>query len=246
MQRARLIRSGALHPFLNMAQDEAIAPAPPVVRLYRFDPPGLSLGYFQRAGDFPAAELNRLSAVLVRRATGGAAILHADDVTFAIVARPGDPLFAGPIAASYRRVHDAIALGLRSLGVDATARSGHDGGAGAPRADEPVCFHAPTSFDLMLGSKKLVGSAQRRTRERVLHHGSIPLRKNPLATDAASIEDAIGRRPTREEVESALAGGFAAAFGWELVESEVSADEARAAERLVLEKYGTDVWNRMR
>ncbi len=244
MQRARLLKSGALHPFRNMALDEALDPEPPVLRLYRFDPPGLSLGYFQAAADFDAATIARLGAVLVRRATGGAAILHAHDVTFAFVARADHAVFAGPIAESYRRVHEAIALGLAELGVQATARGGDDRGAARP--DDPVCFHAPTSFDLVVAGRKLVGSAQRRTRDRVLHHGSIPIAKNALATDASSIEDVLGRRPRAEEVEDALARGFERAFGFAFERGEPTATESARAEELARTKYGTAEWNSSR
>src|SRR5262245_25434018 len=85
------------NPFLNMALDDAVAPDPPVLRLYSFSPPALSLGYFQKASDFAARDVERLGAVVVRRVTGGGAILHRDDLTFSLVARPDHPVFEGAI-----------------------------------------------------------------------------------------------------------------------------------------------------
>lgn len=239
----RLIRDdGGLHPWLNMALDLALEPEPPVLRLYAWDPPGLSLGYFQPAADFPREVLDRHGLVLVRRVTGGAAICHQDDLTFSLVARPGFAPFTAAVQTSYDRVHGAIAAGLARLGVDARA-AGEALRPGAGRAGEPVCFHAPTSFDLLAGGRKLVGSAQRRTRERIVHHGSIPIGPNPLATGAACLQDVLRRRPSFAEVADAVAAGFAGAFDLDLVERPVTPAERQRADELVAARFSTDAWN---
>lgn len=241
----RLLRGGDLDPRWNMALDQALDPGLPALRLYRFSPPGLSLGYFQRAADFPEPWLEERGWVLVRRETGGAAICHQGDVTFSIVARPDHPIFAGDVEASYRRIHAAVTRGLARLGVSSAPRAG--GGADSDRpGDDVVCFHRATRFDVVAAGRKLVGSAQRRTRARVLHHGSIPVRPNPLADAASSIDRLLGRVVPLDEVEDALIAGFESGLGVRLVPAAVTAEEARRAEELARTRFGADAWNRRR
>lgn len=242
----RLIRSGPLHPYLNMALDEASAASPPTLRLYRFQPFGLSLGYFQDAADFDDAWLARHGFIAVRRVTGGAAIAHADDVTFSIVAPQDAPWFAGDVKASYARIHAGIARGLERLGVSTAARADREAASDSRRAHEPICFYKATGFDLVAGGRKLVGSAQRRTPGRVLHHGSIPIGKNVLAPEAACLSELLGRTPEPVEVEDALIAGLAEELGWTFELAEPSDEERAAADELVRVKYGTAAWNRDR
>lgn len=242
----RLIRSGPQHPYLNMALDEALAATPPTLRFYAFQPFGLSLGYFQDAADFDDAWLAAHGFVAVRRATGGAAIAHAHDVTFSIVATPDAPWFAGDVKTSYARIHAAIARGLAHLGVTAVPRDDGAARSDSGRAAEAICFYKATSFDLVADGRKLVGSAQRRTPARVLHHGSIPIARNVLAPDAACLVDLLGRTPTPIEVEDALLAGFADELGWSYDVAEPTARERADADELVRIKYGTSRWNRDR
>src|SRR5690606_18530897 len=112
---------------------------------------------------------------------GGAAIDHSDDLTYSLVAAPDHPLFQGEVEASYFRIHAAVAAGLAELGVETSPRADAIAASDSGRAGEVVCFHKATAFDLVWRGRKLVGSAQRRRKDRVLHHGSIPRRKNRLA-----------------------------------------------------------------
>jgi lipoyl(octanoyl) transferase len=245
-RRARLLRTEKQHPFFNMALDEVVAPDPPTIRFYSFEPPGLSLGYFQRFASLDAALIERLRLVPVRRVTGGAAICHAGDLTFSIVARPADPLFAGTVEESYDRIHAAIASALAGLGVTAGRRGAGSVRSDSARGDEAICFYKATRFDLIADGSKLVGSAQRRTRERVLHHGSIPLAPNRLAPDAADLESLTGRAVGFDECAAALARAFATHFDLEWITGTVTAAERAAAQREVAERFATDAWNRKR
>lgn len=242
----RLIRSGGLHPWLNMALDQALEPEPPVLRLYAWDPPALSLGYFQSSADVDEAGLERRGWVLVRRVTGGGAICHEGDLTFALIGRPDFPAFAGSIPGSYEVVHRAVGVGLSRLGVATHPRGERFVASDTGRDDELVCFHRAASFDLLAGDRKLVGSAQRRTRDRVLHHGSIPIARNRLAIRAASIEEILGRIPAREDVETALMAGFESVLGVALEPSEPTPEEVERAGALIKARFGTDAWNRRR
>ena len=120
MKLLRVIRHGQLHPCRNMALDEALlqTPGPPTLRLYGWSPPGLSLGYFQAASDFEAVPGDH---VVVRRITGGGAIYHADEITFALTADAN--VLPGNVPASYELIHNAVATALERIGV-ATVMAG--------------------------------------------------------------------------------------------------------------------------
>ena len=175
-------------PGFNMGLDEALlesGPEAPTLRMYTWAPDTLSLGYFQRYDEVPAAE--RAGAV-VRRITGGGAIHHAGELTFSITAPLAHPLYAGPVGDSYARVHEAIAAALAEYGVQAAPRG--DGGLASDRHGTGMCFHHSTPLDLVWGDRKGVGSAQRRKGGRVLHHGSIKLTGSALEPGVAVVDGA--------------------------------------------------------
>lgn len=169
-----------------MALDEALFESPsdvPTLRFYTWRPDAVSVGYFQR---WAALEPLVAGRVAVRRATGGGAIHHADELTFSIAAPTSHPLYRGDVRASYARVHDAIAAALAEhLGVRAEARA--DRALVSDRAESVMCFQTSTELDLVWDGAKGVGSAQRRARGRVLHHGSIKLGATPLEGDVATL-----------------------------------------------------------
>jgi lipoate-protein ligase A len=180
-----------------MGLDEALleaAEAPPTLRLYSWSPDTLSLGYFQSLADVPGHERAK---ALVRRITGGGAIHHVRELTFSIAASLDHPIYRGPIAESYARVHAAIADALRGVGVEAMPRGSTL--LTSDRAGTGMCFHASTPLDLAWDGKKGVGSAQRRKHGRVVHHGSIKLGDSVLETGVATIPG-DGREPGPAEV----------------------------------------------
>ncbi len=203
METWRVITTWGAPPDFNMGLDEALlraGPAAPTLRLYTWSPDTLSLGYFQRHADVPGVD--RAGAV-VRRVTGGGAIHHTGELTFSISAPLAHPLYRGPVAESYARVHGLVARALAHYGVLAQLR-----GAAALESDRPgtgMCFHVSTELDLVWEGRKGLGSAQRRTGGRVLHHGSIKLAGSELETGVATLAgideqefagrllDAIGR-----------------------------------------------------
>ena len=157
-----------------MAVDEALlltASDRWTLRLYGWSKPTVSLGYAQpqrRGVDSRLA--GRLGVAVVRRITGGRAVLHADEVTYAIVGPiDGGPL-AGGVSVAYRRIAHGLRLGLSRLGVDASLQ--RSGGARPPQERGP-CFAARSRHELEVDGRKLVGSAQRRSGGRLLQHGSI-------------------------------------------------------------------------
>lgn len=174
---------GGHDPAENMRRDAALlaaaeAGAPPVLRLFRFEPHGITIGH----GQDPGAELDlercRADGVpWARRPTGGRAIFHAEEWTYSLAAALEDPGWGGTLSEAYARVSDLVLRSLVRLGVPAR-RAGEDarGGASLERGEvSPPCFASSTRHELALGRGKLVGSAQRRTRRALLQQGSVLL-----------------------------------------------------------------------
>ena len=165
--------------------DEVARGAPPALRLYRWAPPALSLGRFQADDEVDVAACRRLGVEVVRRPTGGRAILHGGDLTYA-VALPKPPGGAGAVDAVYRMLAGALIAGLARVGVDAAvARS--DGSPG------PACFAGQAGSDLRVGDRKLCGSAQVYRGGAVLQHGALLLER--LDFDETDVLHAIDGRP---------------------------------------------------
>ena len=161
-----------------MSVDEALLELareqPPTLRLYTWTQPSLSLGYRQRGGDW--LERCRLAGVEpVRRVTGGGAVLHAGDLTYAVVAPHGADGVPAGLDGSYLRIRELLLEALQSLELDAVPAAGT---AGAER--QPACFAGSTGHEIELSGRKLVGSAQRRVSWGFLQHGSIRLRDDSM------------------------------------------------------------------
>lgn len=195
-----------------MALDRAMLAdhgAPPTLRLYRWNPWTLSLGYFQKESDFDLEALRRQGYGIVRRPTGGSAVFHAEELTFALVLDEDNPWIPRRVPDSYRVIHEAVQTGLRKLGVATQFRGGASLATDA--RGNGLCFYDSSCMDLVVesasGPRKIVGSAQRRSRGRILHHGSIVLRPNPVTPEVGSVEGARGAF-SPVEAERAIAAGF--------------------------------------
>ena len=176
--RWRLIRHGPATGAYNMAVDEAIGravaqeAAPPTLRFYAWEPPCVSLGRNQALASVDSARCAALGYDIVRRPTGGRAILHTDELTYSVAARPENPLMAGMVLESYLRLGYGLVAGLEELGIPAeeapgTNRAGRDVSA--------ACFEVPSAYEIVADGRKLLGSAQTRRSDYVLQHGSLPL-----------------------------------------------------------------------
>jgi len=231
----RLVTTWNAPPAFNLGLDEALLEslgAPVTVRLYSWKPGALSLGYFQRRADVPAAADAR---AVVRRFTGGGAIHHQRELTFSIAADAEHPLYRGPIAESYVRVHAALARALADFGVTAELRG--ERALASERADTGMCFHKSSPLDLVWNERKGVGSAQRRSKGRVLHHGSIKLGTTPLEGDIATLEHvAPGLEP--HGFAPALREAIEAHFGVRLVADVPDALERGRAKELAV-RFGS-------
>ncbi|HET7876375.1 MAG TPA: biotin/lipoate A/B protein ligase family protein [Methylomirabilota bacterium] len=246
----------------NMALDEALlrgrlaGASPPTLRFFAWQPPTISLGYGQPLdARIDLAEAAALGIGLVRRPTGGSAILHEGpdlEVTYSVVAAAADFGGAGDLLGTYRWIGAALGEGLRRLGapVEMVPVQPSD-----PAAMPAFCFARTGSYELEVGGKKLVGSAQRRQGSGFLQHGSVLLGAIPERVrrvfpggdplgGMTTLEAVLGRRPSFDETVEALAEGFREAHGLALRRGGPSAEERAETERLVRGKYATEAWTR--
>ncbi len=226
----RLVRTYRVTPAVAMGLDEALLVAAeprPTLRLYTWSPEALSLGFFQTLDEVPAA---CAGLATVRRITGGGAIHHhARELTFSLTAPAGHALYRGEVAASYARVHRALIAALDAAGLAGATLAEGRGELASDRAGTGMCFHASTPLDVVWLGRKGIGSAQRRTGGRVLHHGSIKLGPSPLEPDVATASDA-GVEVTPEAFGALLEGVFARTFDVEWRDEPASAAELAEAE----------------
>lgn len=235
----RLITTWGTTPEFNMGLDEALllGEAQPTLRLYTWSPDALSLGYFQKAEEVLGAMDHRASSTL-RRLTGGGAIHHEGELTFSLTCPQSHPLYLGPIGPSYARIHGAVILALREIGLAARLR-----GDRALASDDPasgMCFNHSTPLDVEWNGRKGVGSAQRRRGGRVLHHGSIKVKSTPLEGNVATFENATLSH-TAQSFAPLLLEHIREHLGLHLVPAVPSPEERERAGELGA-RYTTDEW----
>lgn len=244
MQQWRLIIDDAADGPWNMAVDRAVlaahaeGDAPPTLRLYRWQPATVSLGRFQKLADVDVDYCVSTGIGICRRPTGGRGVLHADEVTYSIVAGVRDGLPRG-VRDSYRFLSTALAEAYRTLGVDA-ALTARDRGTRSG-----ACYLHATAADLSLGAAKLSGSAQVWDRDSCLQHGSFVISRDldresrvfALDADAAgalsrattTISRALGHRPPEAEIIGAVCTALERTFEVALVTALLSSGEREAA-----------------
>lgn len=247
-ERWRFVDSGRRSGAENMAVDQAMLKAhaagetPPTLRVYGWRPPAVSLGRFQLVeGSVEAEACARLGIDVVRRPTGGRAILHTEEeVTFSVVVSAARLGTTGVMEA-YRRLAGGIVGALRSLGLE--ARLVERAGAFGAAARDPACFAVKARCDLVVGSSKLVGSAQVQRGGVVLQQNSLPLRirveqwrevflRPESRPEAVGLWEAAGRRIGCEEVAGALREGFGEALGVAFEEEGLGEGELGRLEEL--------------
>src|SRR6266498_1079863 len=164
----------------NMALDESIlehaqaghGESLPTLRLYAWDPACLSLGHAQPFADVDVSRLQERGWEVVRRLTGGRAILHTDEITYSVIAPNDEPRVAGTVLESYNRLAQALLLAVKELDLPVEMKEGKTENPSSPN---PVCFEVSSTYEITANGKKLIGSAQARKKEGVLQHGSLPL-----------------------------------------------------------------------
>jgi lipoate-protein ligase A len=232
----------------NMALDEALLEEvaergePAYLRTYGWSRPTLSLGYFQKLAE-AEAEPRRSRVPLVRRATGGGAIWHQHELTYALVLPSHHPL-ARPHTALYRVVHSAIAGSLCRQGVEARRRGGPDHAEALERSRvRPfLCFTDRDPEDIVNGGSKVVGSAQRRRMGAILQHGSILMRHSDRTPELAGICDLAGVGDDPGFWSDRILGPISQALGLTLVPQEPPAAVLRRASELERTVYRDAAW----
>ncbi len=255
-----------------MAIDEAILDAvrrgesASVLRLYSWYPPCFSLGYAQPVSDVDRVELSKRDWRLVRRPTGGRAILHTDELTYAVIGSPQDPRLAGSVIESYRRLSSAIlhALSLLDIPAQALEKPVEAGEVNhSSHSTNPVCFEVPSNYEITFQGKKLIGSAQARRRDGVLQHGSFPLEgdltrilevvyfpdqserslaRERLLQRACTAETVLGYPLSWEKAARAFRQAFEEILNLQFEETTLTESERSRADVLVLTKYNHPRW----
>ena len=226
----------------NMALDEVLLErGEPVLRVYGWRPATLSLGYFQSAAErrsHPASA----SIECVRRLSGGGAIVHDHDVTYALVLPASDPRVRDT-AGLYRWIHATWIEWLDRQGVHARQCVADEATSGP----EPfLCFERRSVGDILLGEHKILGSAQRRRRGAVLQHGSLLVGRSSAAPELPGLTELASGAWSFEAIAQGWLDVLAASVGWTWERSSVTVDEQAEAERLVREKFSAEAWNQRR
>lgn len=266
----RLIISEPADAATNMAVDEAIMTmhgrglVPPTLRFYAWEPPAVSIGYFQSlTGEVDLDACRRLGIGWVRRPTGGRAVLHHREVTYSVVIR--EESLPGNIIETYRAISQGLLAGIRALGANAVLAdpAGQSVQEKMHSLGSAACFDSPSFYELVVGGKKVVGSAQTRKDGVILQHGSIlleidsrllfeVLRVPPAIREriqaaferkATSLSHELGRAVAWQEVQEAVAAGFASALDLSLTPGSLTAAEREMAAELLSAKYTSDQWN---
>ncbi len=242
MTACRLLIDAAATGSWNMAVDEALlesvaADGGSCLRFYRWKPATLSLGYFQALDDRARHAASKDCAV-VRRATGGGAIVHDQELTYSLVTRVSASR-TGHAGELYQRMHQSVVRMMKHYGVEA------EWAQGRPRRQEPfLCFQRRAAGDLVVGGHKIMGSAQRKRRSAVLQHGSLLLSRSASAPELPGLEDLVGHGfPALLERWTRCLGSE---FAWDLEPSVLTAQERQRATFWETEKYAQPGWNERR
>jgi len=241
----RLIVDGPLDGPENMARDEALmlrvgaGESPPTLRLYQWDPPTISLGYFQPFEAVAALPEPEASLAVVRRLTGGGAILHDRELTYSLMLPAAHPLVKGHPNRLYELAHDAVIECFSALGIAAN-RHGETDDSG-PAKGPFFCFSRRHCFDVLIGADKVTGSAQRRTKTALLQHGSIILASRFQEQSTASLDVAFG--DALAALRKMFPESFASQTGTALHNDDWTNAELKDADAL-RDKYAGDEWTR--
>ena len=285
----RLLRTGHNSGTWNMAVDEAIMMhvakdlVPPTFRLYGWVPPALSLGRLQSfERDVDSDRCRNLGIDVVRRPTGGRAVLHDHEVTYSLIISEKDPVLPPNLHDSFYLATEGIVKGLAILGIEAEIQ-GSQWAGGLSKAHQResqrsrkidqsaqsgACFDSPSWYEVVSGTKKLVGSAQARLKGVFLQHGSILIKLDAekvcqvlqydspdareqssihLLKHATSIEAILGRSISFQEIEEAVIVGMREHLApIELAEDQLLPEELSMATDLISRKYSTDAWTKRR
>ena len=268
-QSWRFTYTGENDPYFNMAADEVLLSSvqkgsPPVLRLYEWNPATISIGYFQvvkKTVDLDKCDKSGVK--LVRRITGGRAVLHNKELTYSFCGSSRDfPELGRNVSETYQRISQALLLSLKILGIEAQwgKPKNEKSSSGKPFCNLP-CFSSFSRYEISFQGKKLIGSAQRRFGDFFLQHGSILLkngsleitdllpadnslyREIDLEDNSISLEEIKGNKIERLQIIQSLREGFSRFFQRDFAENFLTFYEQERACKLIKEKYIKENWN---
>ncbi|MBB5173094.1 lipoate--protein ligase family protein [Texcoconibacillus texcoconensis] len=273
METWAFLDTSAGSPAYNMAVDEVLlswhsrGKIPPVIRFYTWDPATLSVGYFQKVDkDINMEAVRNHQVGFVRRATGGRAVLHDQELTYSVIVTEDYPDMPESVTEAYRVISQGLLQGFRKLGLSAEFA--------IPRTEEErnalkqprsaVCFDAPSWYELVVEGRKVAGSAQTRQKGVILQHGSIILdldedklfdmfqyrndrirerMQRQFKNKAVAINELREQPVTIAEASIAFKQGFADALNIQLEPLTLTDEMKQEVDRLMNEKYANDEWN---
>lgn len=263
----RLLEHSPTKGAWNMAVDEALLESVyngeslPILRLYAWQPACLSLGHAQPFSEVNTSIIKTHGWDIVRRPTGGRAILHVDELTYAVIAPQTEPRVKGGVLESYLRLSKALLEALRILGLKPQADEKYSDQK--PINQNPVCFEVPSNYEITVNGKKLIGSAQARRKESLLQHGALPLYGDltriisalnfadetaqmeanaRLLAHATTIERELGIALSWQAASQAFQNAFKKELNLDLQPGQLTQQEVHRAQQLMEEKYDHPSW----
>lgn len=266
------INSGSCSPSFNMALDEALMDwhseglLPPIIRFYGWNPPTLSIGYFQNVEkEINMEEVRKHNLGFVRRPTGGRGVLHEHELTYSIIVSEDYPNMPATVTEAYRVLSEGLLIGFQKLGLDAyfSVPDTDEKKSDLKNPKSAVCFDAPSWYELVVEGKKVAGSAQTRQKGVILQHGAILLDldenklvslfnypseevKNRVLRNLPEKAVAINRlRKTPASVEECIVAfkeGFAKGLDVELQPFSLTEEQINYVKRLEASRYANDEW----
>ncbi len=252
-----ILDSGAGNGAFNMAVDEFLAKnikKQPILRFYRWKPFCLSLGYGQKDNVFDYENIKRNKIDIVRRPTGGRAVLHGDEITYSVIIPHCHPFYSFSILELYKEISSALQNAMHNLGINAFIEKGNSRSNEFEKSS-PYCFSSISRYEIKINGKKIIGSAQRRFKNSVLQHGSIPLkdsvfnydifiskdaannkRKNILKDKISTLTDLLDEDISYDEVKNAVRKGFEDSFNIVFKEKKITKNQEKSVRNLS-EKY---------
>lgn len=221
------------------------------LRFYSWIKPTLSIGRNQKISDVNLSELKDKKIDLVRRPTGGSAVLHDDELTYSIAMRIPSGSFSG-IAETCRMIHGAISEALQNLKINTEFA---EPTSTAPKISDPVCFSIPSQTELLIRGKKVVGSAQMRRNGYLMQHGSIPFSAktellpklfNNTTCKAENLSKGIALKDKIQDFKKLFGERLGQLIKCRPEYGEYSLEEEINAEMLEKEKYNTKNWTERR
>ena len=253
----------------NMAVDEAILESIvignslPTLRLYAWHPPCLSLGRSQPFSDVDISALKNNGWDIVRRATGGRAILHTNELTYSIIASKDNTHFSGNVLESYKHLAKVLIVALAGLGIEVEMKEKANSRSKLESKLNSVCFERPSDYEITVNGKKIIGSAQARQKNGILQHGSLPLTGDltrvtdvlyfpdaesrqiaaeKLILRASTAESALGREVDWETASKSFIRAFESVLDVKLTLKDLSEAERKRASELIQKKYAHPDW----